>query len=170
MSQRSTYKTKQRERLLDYLKTVKGTHITAADVCRYFKTQDSSMGQSTIYRQLEKLVDEGLLKKYIVDSNSPACFEYVEADSHVGESVCFHCKCEKCGKQCRRPGEAFDTHRRTLTVAHLNHNPADIRPENLCAMCAPCHLRYDAQHHAETRRRKKDADRAVLCRDTKIRA
>lgn len=74
-------------------------------------------------------------------------------------------KCEKCGKQCRRPGEAFDTHRNTLTVAHLNHNPADIRPENLCAMCAPCHLRYDAKHHAETRRRKKDADRAVSCRD-----
>lgn len=79
-------------------------------------------------------------------------------------------KCEKCGKQCRRPGEAFDTHRNTLTVAHLNHNPADIRPENLCAMCAPCHLRYDAQHHAETRRRKKDADRAVPCGDTGIRA
>ena len=97
MSERSTYKTKQRERLIAYLKTVKGTHITAADVCKFFKDQDSSIGQSTIYRQLEKLVDEGLLKKYIVDSNSPACFEYVEADSHVGESVCFHCKCEKCG-------------------------------------------------------------------------
>ena len=97
MGERSTYKTKQRARLLEYLRTVQGTHITANDVCNHFKNQDSSIGQSTIYRQLEKLVDEGLLKKYIVDSNSPACFEYVEADSHVGESVCFHCKCEKCG-------------------------------------------------------------------------
>ncbi len=83
--------------LLEYLQTVKGTHITAADVCRYFKDQDCSIGQSTIYRHLEKLVDEGILKKYIVDANSPACFEYVEADSHVEDSVCFHCKCEKCG-------------------------------------------------------------------------
>ena len=63
-------------------------------------------------------------------------------------------KCERCGKQCRKPGEPFDTHKRTLTVAHLNHTPEDIRPENLCAMCAPCHLRYDAQHHAETRKRR----------------
>lgn len=63
-------------------------------------------------------------------------------------------KCQKCGKQCRRPGEPFDTHKRTLTVAHLNHTPEDISPDNLMAMCAPCHLRYDAQHHAETRRRK----------------
>lgn len=64
-------------------------------------------------------------------------------------------KCQKCGKQCRKPGEPFDTHRRTLTVAHLNHTPEDVSEANLMAMCAPCHLRYDAVHHAETRRRKK---------------
>lgn len=64
-------------------------------------------------------------------------------------------KCQKCGKQCRWPGEQFDTHKRTLTVAHLNHKPEDVREENLMAMCAPCHLRYDAKHHAETRRNKK---------------
>lgn len=64
-------------------------------------------------------------------------------------------RCERCGKQCRRPGEAFTTHRLTLTVAHLDHNPANCAPENLCAMCAPCHLRYDAKHHAETRKLKR---------------
>lgn len=63
--------------------------------------------------------------------------------------------CQRCGKKCRRPGEPFDTHKRTLTVAHLNHTPEDVRPENLQAMCAPCHLRYDAKHHAETRRNRK---------------
>ena len=67
-------------------------------------------------------------------------------------------KCQVCGKQCRRPNEKFDTHKRTLTVAHLNHVPEDCREENLKAMCAPCHLRYDAKHHAETRRQKKEAE------------
>lgn len=64
-------------------------------------------------------------------------------------------KCQMCGKQCRKPGEPFDTHKRTLTVAHLNHKPEDVRPENLMAMCAPCHLRYDAKHHAETRKNRR---------------
>ena len=68
-------------------------------------------------------------------------------------------KCQVCGKQCRRPDEPFDTHRRTLTVAHLNHIPEDCREENLKAMCAVCHLRYDAKHHAETRRKKNGHDR-----------
>lgn len=52
-------------------------------------------------------------------------------------------RCFTCGKQCRRPGEVFDTHRRTLTCAHLNHKPSDMRRQNLRALCAPCHLRYD---------------------------
>lgn len=64
-------------------------------------------------------------------------------------------KCHVCGRNCRRPGEPFDTHRRTLTVAHLNHQPEDCRPENLKAMCAPCHLRYDARQHSETRKRRR---------------
>ena len=51
--------------------------------------------------------------------------------------------CEQCNKQCRKPGEPFDTHKRTLTVAHINHVESDCRPENLIALCAPCHLAYD---------------------------
>lgn len=52
--------------------------------------------------------------------------------------------CESCGQQCRKPGEQFDTHKRTLTVAHLNHTESDCRLENLAALCSGCHLRYDA--------------------------
>ncbi len=31
-----------------------------------------------------------------------------------------------------------------LTVAHLNHQPEDNRPENLLHLCQGCHNRYDA--------------------------
>lgn len=64
-------------------------------------------------------------------------------------------KCEKCGKQCYRPGEPNIDRRYTLTVAHLNHTPEDCRRENLVALCSQCHLRLDAQHHAETRMQKR---------------
>lgn len=46
-----------------------------------------------------------------------------------------------------------------LTVAHLDHNPANNGDDNLRHLCQPCHLRWDVKHHmrnaAETRRRKK---------------
>lgn len=40
-----------------------------------------------------------------------------------------------------------------LTVAHLNHDVSDNRPDNLKALCQKCHLDYDQEHHAETRRK-----------------
>ena len=76
-------------------------------------------------------------------------------------------QCEVCCKSCRRPGESLEIfasraglpaelhqnpQRWCLTVAHLNHEPSDCSPENLKAMCAPCHLKYDAQHHVNSRR------------------
>jgi 5-methylcytosine-specific restriction endonuclease McrA len=39
-----------------------------------------------------------------------------------------------------------------LTVAHLNHNPADNRLKNLQALCQRCHLKHDEKHHAKSRR------------------
>lgn len=63
-------------------------------------------------------------------------------------------RCMACGKQCRRTGEPFETHRNTLTVHHVDHIPENCSRENLIALCAPCHLKADAQHHAESRRRR----------------
>ena len=34
-----------------------------------------------------------------------------------------------------------------LTVAHLDHNPANCDPDNLKALCQMCHLNYDLKHH-----------------------
>lgn len=98
MNSKTEYRTKHKAELMDYLETVQGEHITVSDVCEYFKHKGSPMGQTTVYRQLERLVDEGLVSKYIIDSSSPACFEYMGAEAHAGQGTCFHCKCEKCGR------------------------------------------------------------------------
>ncbi|WP_194720779.1 hypothetical protein [Noviherbaspirillum malthae] len=39
-----------------------------------------------------------------------------------------------------------------LTIAHLDHIPENCDPTNLRAWCQRCHLRHDAQHHAENAR------------------
>jgi hypothetical protein len=44
-----------------------------------------------------------------------------------------------------------------LTVAHLDHTPENCDPSNLLAMCNGCHLRYDAEHHAQTAARTRQA-------------
>ena len=98
MNSRPKYKTKHKEVLTEYFAKLPGVHITANDVCEYFKKLGTPIGQATVYRQLENLVDEGIINKYILDANSPACFEYTGEGCHEGKETCFHCKCEKCGK------------------------------------------------------------------------
>ena len=98
MDSKSKYKTKQREILIRHLRTIPGRHFTAGDICEYFKSQGQTIGQSTVYRRLEQLVDEGIVNKYSLDASGPACFEYMEAESHSEGDVCFHCRCEKCGR------------------------------------------------------------------------
>ncbi|MBO5560154.1 MAG: transcriptional repressor [Firmicutes bacterium] len=97
MTTKLKYKTKQHDELLAFLKETGGRHITVAEISEHFKTAGKPIGTATIYRHLEKMVDEGAVNKYTIDNNSSACFEYIGEKTHTGE-VCFHYKCEVCGK------------------------------------------------------------------------
>ncbi|MBO4863126.1 MAG: transcriptional repressor [Eubacterium sp.] len=99
MNNKSQYKTKQRAELTAYLMSVPGKHVTAGDVCDHFAKQGRPIGLTTVYRQLDKMVAEGLVNKYNLEPGSPACYEYIDSEHHSdGHVSCYHCKCEKCGK------------------------------------------------------------------------
>ena len=97
MEQKGKYKTKHRQDMMDYLSSVPGKHVTVLDVCDYFKSKGEHIGTTTVYRQLESMVNEGVVNKYVIEPGTPACFEYV-GGSHCSDENCFHCKCEKCGR------------------------------------------------------------------------
>ena len=95
---KAPYKTKQMTELLTFLKSVQGSHVTVSDICAYFQTKGIAVGTTTVYRHLEKMVKEGVVAKYVVDGTSSACFEYIGGHEMENQVVCYHCKCEKCGK------------------------------------------------------------------------
>ncbi len=98
MANKSQYRTKQMTEILSYLQSMQGSHVTVHDIHEYFKSKNISVGTTTIYRHLDRMVAEGMVAKYVVDEKSSACFEYLGEGSHCHPTVCFHCKCEKCGK------------------------------------------------------------------------
>ena len=75
MSEKAQYRTRQITELENYLCSMEGKHVTVSDICKYFKSQGISIGTTTVYRQLDRMVEQGLVAKYVVDG-----------------------KCEKCGK------------------------------------------------------------------------
>lgn len=90
------YRSKNRDALISYLRDREGDHVTVNEIHDHFRQSGSSMGVATIYRQLEQLVADGQMRKYLVDSSSAACFEYIGAQE--GHARFVHCKCEKCGR------------------------------------------------------------------------
>jgi len=96
MAEKSGYKTKHKQEMLEYLEATKGNHFTAAEIIKYFKETGNPIGKTTVYRQLEELIASGDVKKYVIDENSGACFEFIGGECKHHD--CYHMKCEKCGK------------------------------------------------------------------------
>ena len=116
---------------------------------------------------------------------------YPDNWDEIALEIKFHADwtCQECGKPCRKTDEDIiqffmrvvnhpwcvenyketgildvtkHPQRFTLTVAHLDHQPENCDRDNLRALCSVCHLRYDATHHAATRKAKRHQGQLTL--------
>jgi 5-methylcytosine-specific restriction endonuclease McrA len=55
-------------------------------------------------------------------------------------------RCEVCGAEQGKPNPVSGS-KVILGVAHLDHRPENVLPDNLRAWCQRSHLRYDHPHH-----------------------
>lgn len=84
-----SYNTKQKDLILDIIKNYK-KEFTVKDI--YSKVENNT-GLTTIYRLIDKLVDEGRLSKTINKDNI-TYYQYLEECSHENH---FYLKCDDCG-------------------------------------------------------------------------
>ena len=92
------YHTRQGQIILDYMRTLGDSHVTVNQLVRRFAgAGDAGPGisQTTIYRQLEKLLAQGKIRKYLPGEGESACYQYVEDGSGCREH--FHLICDRCG-------------------------------------------------------------------------
>lgn len=92
---KNKYNTKQRERILEYLKENKDSNITAEEILKHFNLIGENIGKATVYRFLNNLVKENIIKKYMVEGRNCSCYQYIEEQNCEDH---FHLKCEKCNK------------------------------------------------------------------------
>ena len=91
----SDYKTKQKEIILNFFIENKNKHLTASDIVKYINSNEETVGMTTVYRYLDKLVSAGIIRKYFLDDKSGACYQYIDDNSKCHEH--FHLKCIQCG-------------------------------------------------------------------------
>lgn len=94
---KAQYQTRQWNELHAFLKENPGIHFTAAEIRTHLKRIGISIGTATIYRQLEKMINEGCVIKYVNGPGTSACYEYLEPDKQSDVMEEFHCKCVSCG-------------------------------------------------------------------------
>lgn len=91
-----SYKTKQRDQIMDCLIQNKNRHITADEIMLTLNQEKAQVGKTTIYRYLDKLVSQGIVRKYLIEEGQRACYQYVEQGEGCKEH--FHLKCIGCGQ------------------------------------------------------------------------
>ena len=62
MKRESGYNTKQKEKLLEYLISNKEKHTNVQEISAFLTAEGSPVGVATIYRQLDRLVEQGLVR------------------------------------------------------------------------------------------------------------
>ena len=103
------YKTKQKEILLAYLRETGDTPQSVEAVVQALHARGQTLGQSTVYRLIKKLCDEGALKCFTEDKR----FLY----QLVGGDDChhhLHLKCTECGR-----------------ILHMDHAQSERLIENI---------------------------------------
>ena len=109
------YKTKQKSVITDFLKENGDGHITVDEIVEKLQSSGEGVGRSTVYRCLERLENEGYVRKYISDGKKSCCYQY------VGNGECkehFHLQCEKCGKLIHIECDALDSLNEHIKTEH----------------------------------------------------
>ena len=115
------YQTKQQQAVLRCLQERAEECLSAADLSEDLRQSGLTVGLATVYRQLDKLTQQGLVHK--VTTEEGALYQFCPQAGHPHD--CFLLRCEGCGRMVH------------LDCAHL---------ENVCQLLAAEHnFRIDPQ-------------------------
>jgi len=129
------YRTRQGELILECLKERGTRHATAEDILADLKARGASVGQTTVYRNLDKLVQQGVVMRYAGAEGQGACFQYAGCmeDGHAH----YHLVCSECGQMIHLECNYMDE----LTAHMLEHHQFCVDKfrtviYGLCKQCA----------------------------------
>lgn len=88
------YQTRQSRAILTALKQT--GHATADELYEALRATGCPVGRTTVWRRLEKLVEDGLVQKFAGAPGEGACYQFVGDGRDCGSH--FHLKCTACGR------------------------------------------------------------------------
>ena len=131
------YQTEQKKRLWDFLRHNKDAAFTIEELAIGIRAEQGKQtpGKSTLYRQINKLVEDGKVKRIVKENSRHFVYQITEedgCDSHL------HMKCVSCGKLFHLDDELS----RELLDRVQRNSAFSVRAESTvlfgeCALCSP---------------------------------
>jgi len=90
------YKTKNRQQILDILKNRKDQSVSVSEIKESMEQMGCNVNLSTIYRYMDKLVEEGIVMEYLTKKGEKAGFQYLEPEQDCHQHL--HLQCIRCGR------------------------------------------------------------------------
>lgn len=124
------YKTRQRELVLEYLKT-NGEFHSADEIITALANEGHAVSKPTVYRSLERFVSEGSVTRLINNVGESALYRF--AGGHENH---LHMKCGSCQKTVCIAGDLFNNIEERFAAAHgFTINCANTVIRGTCSDC-----------------------------------
>lgn len=91
-----TYNTKQKKLLFDLMISEKSKPLSCDEITFLLLKKNTPVGKTTVYRQLEKLVLDGVIKKINVQNSKSFLYQYIDRELNCNSHM--HLRCTGCGK------------------------------------------------------------------------
>lgn len=129
------YKTKQKTAILQCVKNMGDKHFTIDALCEILIKNGNAVGRTTVYRMVEKLSNDGVLRKFVMPQGESSCYQYVGEHNHCHEH--FHLKCEKCGNLIHMDCDEMNSLAEHIKSHHgFSLNPLKTVIYGVCEGCA----------------------------------
>ena len=116
MDRKHSYQTRQKELILTCLKDNADRHVTAEMIVGYLKEQGEPVGQTTVYRCLDRLAQDNRVMKYAAPEGASACYRYVEQpENHRNH---YHLVCVGCGRMIHLDCSEIDGLQKHMLAEH----------------------------------------------------
>ncbi len=129
------YNTEQKKLLLDFLEKNHDSAYTIEEITNELKSRGATVGKSTVYRLMTRLVEEKRVKRQLSDGSRKAIYR-ITLDSHCHNHL--HLQCIKCGRVLHLDEEVSD--KLLDTVKQINDFSVSEEDTVLMGKCADCKL------------------------------
>ncbi len=127
------YNTEQKKLLLDFLEKNHDSAYTIEEISTELKAKGASVGKSTVYRLMTRLVEEKRVKRQLASGSRKAIYRIV-LDEHCHNHL--HLQCTECGKVLHLDEKISDE--LLDTVKKLNAFAISEEDTVLMGRCATC--------------------------------